>query len=247
MWFFCYISPFHQEVFRFSSEIFPPLYARRILMKKTISLGVVLSSVFLGLSLESHSTSQEITQTEALDSGQEVQGQTALFIGDSHTANFKNGWQRQLSDSVGFKLIPAAVSGKTTYFMLDMAVYKITDQIDWCFVYGGANDMYTQSISPQEAKDNIQAIARLCSRRGVRCVVLTGFDPVKCTQTQNPNYARRYSTFQQLLLEGVEGATVVDTRVITRADCWDALCHMSPSGHAKIAERVIQVLKLKKI
>lgn len=180
-----------------------------------------------------------------IDSLLNVKGKTALFIGDSHTANFKNGWQRRLSDSVGFVCKNAAVSGKTTYFMLDMAVYKLSDNIDWCFVYGGANDMYTHTISPQEAVDNIKAIARICQKRGIRCVILTGFDPIKCTRTSNPDYAKRYSQFQSLLLtQSIWGATVIDTRVVERADCWDALCHMSPSGHAKIASKVQTTLQL---
>ena len=106
--------------------------------------------------------------------------------------------------------------------------------------------MYTQSITPNEAVDNIRAIARMCQKRAIRCVVLTGFDPVKCTRTDNPYYAKKYAAFQEILLtQGVEGATVVDTRVVALKDCWDPLCHMAPSGHAKIARKVIQDLRLK--
>ncbi len=214
-------------------------------MKKSMTLVGMALLCSLMLSLHPSSESIPLIPEPPQDSLQDVKGQIALFIGDSHTANFKNGWQRQLSDSVGFKYRNAAVSGKTTYFMLNMAVYKITDEIDWCFIYGGANDMYTHSISPQEAVDNIQAIARLCSKRGIKCVILTGFDPIKCTRTDNPYYAKRYASFQQILLRGIEGATVVDTRVVERSDCWDALCHMSPSGHTKIARRLIEELGLK--
>lgn len=177
-----------------------------------------------------------------------VKGKLALFIGDSHTANFARGWQRQLSDSVGFIMKNASVSGKTTYWMLEAALYKITDGIDYCFVYGGANDMYTTSITPQEAIDNIKGIARMCNKRGIKCIILTGFDPIKCTKTANPNYANKYAIFQQLLLtQYMEGAQVVDTRVVDRRDCWDDLCHMNPEGHRKIANQVIKVCNFKKL
>ena len=51
--------------------------------------------------------------------------------------------------------------------------------------------------------------------------------------------------FQKLLLTTIKDATVIDTRVITKSDCWDKLCHMSPSGHKKIAEKVIFVMNFK--
>lgn len=215
-------------------------------MKKFVTLTVTCLAMMIAMSLQTPDVAQQIPEPPHGDTLLNVKGKTALFIGDSHTANFKQGWQRRLSDSVGFICKNAAVSGKTTYFMLDMAVYKLSDNIDWCFIYGGANDMYTQSITPKEAVDNIRSIARMCQKRAIRCVVITGFDPVKCTRTNNPNYAQKYSTFQQILLtQGVEGATVVDTRVVDLKDCWDPLCHMAPSGHAKIARRVISALKLK--
>lgn len=215
-------------------------------MKKFVTLAATCLVMMIAMSLQTPDVVQQIPQPTPEDTFLSVRGKTALFIGDSHTANFKNGWQRRLSDSVGFKLINSAVSGKTTYFMLDMAVYKLSDNVDWCFIYGGANDMYTQSITPNEAVDNIRAIARMCQKRAIRCVVLTGFDPVKCTRTDNPYYAKKYAAFQEILLtQGVEGATVVDTRVVALKDCWDPLCHMAPSGHAKIARKVIQDLRLK--
>ena len=215
-------------------------------MKKIISIGITALIMCVVMSNQTQTRNQNHSAPEPqADSLLNVRGKTALFIGDSHTANFKQGWQKRLSDSVGFICKNAAVSGKTTYFMLDIAVYKLSDNIDWCFVYGGANDMYTNHITPQEAVDNIKAIARMCQRRGIRCVVLTGFDPIKCTRTSNPNYAKRYSHFQSLLLtQTIGGATVIDTRVVERSDCWDALCHMSPSGHAKIATQVQTSLRL---
>jgi hypothetical protein len=177
-----------------------------------------------------------------------VKDKTALYIGDSHTANHANGWQKQLSDTVGFKMINASVGGKTTYWMLEQAVYKINDKIDYCFVYGGANDMYSSGIKPQSSVDNIKGIASICRDRGVKCIVLTGFDAKTCTRSNNVNYPSRYAEFQRLLMrQDINGAVVVDTRVVDRRDCWDYLCHMAPSGHKKIANKIIKDLKFKKI
>lgn len=178
-----------------------------------------------------------------------VKGLNALFIGDSHTSNYSKGWQKVLSDSVGFKMDNASVGGKTTYWMLEIALYKINDKVDYVFVYGGANDMYSNHITPQAAVDNIKGIARMATKRGAKCIVLTGFDPYKCTRTKNKAYPSRYAKFQQLLLtQDMDGAKVVDVRgVVNRLDCWDNLCHMNPNGHRKIGEFVISACGFKKI
>lgn len=177
-----------------------------------------------------------------------VKGQKALFIGDSHTANHQSGWQTQLSKAVGFNMVNTAVGGKTTYWMLEMAVYKLNNSYNYCFIYGGANDMYSSHITIDEAIANIKGIARMCNRLGVKCVILTGFDPIKCTKTPNPNYGGKYYKFQEKLMnEYMEGAQVIDTRVVAKSDCWEGLCHMAPSGHKKIAEKVIKDLAFQKI
>ena len=177
-----------------------------------------------------------------------VKNKTALFIGDSHTANHGFGWQKILSQQVGFKYNNVSVGGKTTSWMLNIAVYKLNKDIDYCFIYGGANDMYSSNIKPIDAVENIRAIARITKRHNIKCIVLTGFDAGKCTRTRNKNYAGRYAEFQRILLqEGVVGATVVDTRVISRVDCGDGLCHMNQSGHKKIAEKIMKDLHFQKI
>ena len=177
-----------------------------------------------------------------------VQNKHALFIGDSHTSNRANGWQTQLCKLTGLQQVNPSESGRTTYWMLNMAVYKLNDKFNYCFVYGGANDMYSSSIKPQHAVDNIKGIARICDKLNVKCVVLTGFNPDLCSENPNKNYPSKYKEFQRLLLsEYMEGAIVVDTRVVSKKDCWDDLCHMAPSGHKKIAEKIIKDLNFQKI
>lgn len=218
-----------------------------ILSVASLCIGYVVAMNSTTTEVVNDPDSTVIDTTIIRDTTVNVAGKTALFIGDSHTANHTNGWQIQVSKAVGFKMINASVGGKTTYWMINQAVYQVNDNIDYCFVYGGANDMYSH-ISPQAAVENIKGIARICREHNTKCIVLTGFDPVKCTKTSNPNYAKKYAMFQRLLLtEDMDGAIIVDTRVVERTDCWDGLCHMSPSGHAKVAKKVIEDLKFKKV
>ena len=213
-----------------------------ILTVLSLGLGWVVVSATTPTPIQSQTDSTVVDTPVIIN----VKGQTALFIGDSHTANHKNGWQTQLSNKVGFNMINVSVLGKTTYWMLEQAHLKLNNKIDYCFVYGGANDMYTSSITPKEAVDNIKGIAKMCNGLGVKCVVLTGFDPVTCTRTPNKGYGYKYATFQRLLLtEPMEFAQVIDTRVVARTDCWDGLCHMNPTGHKKIADKVIKDLNLR--
>jgi lysophospholipase L1-like esterase len=213
-----------------------------ILTVLSLGLGWVVVSATTPTPIQSQTDSTVVDTPVIIN----VKGKTALFIGDSHTANHNNGWQKVLSNKVGFNMINVSVLGKTTYWMLEQAHLKLNNKIDYCFVYGGANDMYTSSITPKEAVDNIKGIAKMCNRLGVKCVVITGFDPVTCTRTPNKGYGYKYATFQRLLLtEHMEFAQVIDTRVVARTDCWDGLCHMNPTGHKKIANKVIKDLNLR--
>lgn len=208
---------------------------------------VVISTVSTSKTEAKSNYTKYVDTVIKVDTLVNVKDKTVLIIGDSHSANNTSGWQKVLCDKTGMKMINASVGGKTTYWMLDMALYKINDKIDYCFVYGGANDMYSSGIKPVHALRNIQGIVRMCNGRGVKCFVLTGFDPVKCTRTNNPNYPGRYTKLQQMMLDSIKDATVIDTRVVNIKDCWDNLCHMAPSGHKKIAEKIIQDTKFRVI
>jgi hypothetical protein len=50
-----------------------------------------------------------------------------------------------------------------------------------------------------------------------------------------------------MLLDSIHGAKVIKTHCISRTDCGDFLCHMTASGHRKMAAKVIAELKLKKV
>ena len=221
--------------------------------KREITYFIVSFCIFLGVIffmsniqgrtiIVKDDTTIRVVPRLGFDTAISVNGKTALFIGDSHTSNHNNGWQTIVCNKTGMKMKNVSVSGKTTYWMLEMGVYTIKPNINYCFIYGGANDMYTSSITPEEAVNNIQGIIGMCIGHGVRPVVLTGFDP-RNTNTPNKNYIPKYIKFQNLLLTTIKDATVIDTRVVFKSDCWDGLCHMAPSGHKKIAEKVISDMK----
>jgi hypothetical protein len=175
----------------------------------------------------------------------DVKGKYVLFIGDSHTSNH-GGWQTILSNKTKMRMNNISVGGKTTGWMLERAKESIHENLDYCFIYGGANDMFNSKITIESAVKNIQKIVNICNSKGVKPVVITGFDPLICINTpENPNYKFKYSKFQNELIKKIVGGRVINTRVITKSDCWDGLCHMAPSGHKKIGNCVIKEMKFK--
>jgi lysophospholipase L1-like esterase len=178
-----------------------------------------------------------------------VRGKKALFIGDSHTAA-DYGWQYQVCKKTGMVMQNTAVGGKQTAWMLEVAKISLSSNYDYCFIYGGANDM-AGNREPMKSVRNIQRIVKLCKTYNVKAVVITGFDPMTCVDINGRDvykgYPQRYAKFQQLLLDSIVDAQVVKTHCISRTDCGDFLCHMTASGHKKMAEAVIKGLALKKI
>jgi len=188
------------------------------------------------------STVVDITKPQ--DTIHSVKGKKALFIGDSHTA-FDFGWQHQVATKTGMSYLNTAVGGKQTTWMLETAKQNINSGFDYCFIYGGANDM-AGNRAPIKAVKNIQRIVDLCKIHNVKAVVITGFDPLTCVKVGNRKayreYPQRYARFQQLLIDSIHGAEVIKTHCISRTDCGDFLCHMTASGHKKMAAKIISDL-----
>jgi hypothetical protein len=185
-------------------------------------------------------------KTVVVDTVNDIRGKRALFIGDSHTANHGYGWQVQLCQATGLIQNNISVGGKTTSWMLQQAQMYVTSNYDYCFIYGGANDMYNSRISAAMAFNNIQYMVNICKYKGVKPIVLTGFDYSVCTRTENRMYPVKGAELQRMLLGQLQNATVVDTRVVYRSDCGDPLCHMNYSGHQKMAQAVIRACKFRK-
>jgi hypothetical protein len=132
---------------------------------------ILLTFLSSGLSKKESIVYDTIKQDTIVD----VNGKTSLFIGDSHTANHNWGWQILLCDKTGMKMNNTAVGGKITSWMVGIAKESVHSGIDYCFIWGGANDMYG-SVKAIKAVKNIQQIVDICNSKGVKPIVLTGFD-----------------------------------------------------------------------
>jgi len=132
--------------------------------------------------------------------------------------------------------------------MIEVAKLHINSGYDYCFIYGGANDM-AGNRAPIKSVRNIQKIINMCLEKQVEPIVLTGFDPVTCVAVGNREaykmYPSRYAKFQQLLVDSITGAKVIKTHCISRTDCGDFLCHMTASGHRKMADFIILACRFK--
>ena len=185
---------------------------------------------------------------QGLDTVVSVRGKKALFIGDSHTANHDWGWQVIVCKKTGLILNNTAVIGKHLPWMVNVANMGVTKNFDYCFIYGGANDIHGNR-NPYLVVKDVQKIVNICNSKGVTPIVLTGFNAEECVRPIKGQefYPKAYSRYQRILMDSIKNATVIDTRVVVRTDCGDWTCHMQPSGHKKVAETVIKKMKFKTI
>ena len=228
----------------------------KLALSLSFSLGIL--AVFLLSSREKKvsknliSESDTVAQVRSEDTAINVKGKKILYIGDSHTV-YANGWQDRLCRRTGTTSVNTAVGGKTTTWMKGVALKNITSDFDYCFIWGGANDM-AGTIKPHLAVKNVQYMVDLCRSKGVTPIVLTGFDPKECIDVSGKGqiwqpYPQKYVIFQQMLQDSIVGAKVIKSHFISRADrdCGDFICHMSASGHRKMADSIIAVMKFKTI
>jgi hypothetical protein len=221
------------------------------------SLGV-LTTIFLISSREKEipkvsSPKPDTTiQVKSEDTSVSVKGKSVLFIGDSHTS-YSHGWQDRLCRRTGMTYTNTAAGGKTTTWMKGVALNSVHSGFDYCFIWGGANDM-AGTIKPALAVKNVQFIVDLCRAKGVKAIVLTGFNPKTCIDVTGrgrawQKYPGRYVEFQRMLQDSIVGAKVIKSHFIsgTDQDCGDFLCHMAASGHRKMSDSIIRVMKFKTI
>lgn len=223
-------------------------------MKRNIitSVAVVLMATFISLTWMSlrypvvvpkgSKTSLDTVKTRPVC----VSGKRVLFIGDSHTANPK-GWQDRLCKKTGMTYKNVSVGGKSTPWMVQQAVTHVNSTYNFCFIYGGANDVCGK-VPPQKVLKNVKRMIALCKEKGVTPIVIAGFEPEKCvskTSACGPGYPQRYTTYQKMLQDSLTVPVIKFTNV-SKTDCWDEICHMAPSGHEKASEDVIKALNLTK-
>ncbi len=178
-----------------------------------------------------------------------VLNKKSLLIGDSHSA-FSRGWQTFVSEWTGMEIENTAVEGKATSWMKRKLIQNIDSTYEYCFIFGGGNDA-SMSVTPETIFKNIEQMVDICNEFGVQPVVILGTSPEKVIASNSSKwreYSRIKAHYQELLMNGLEGAYVIDTRdLIEKSDCADFLCHMEISGHKKLADKVIEDMNFYRI
>jgi hypothetical protein len=214
------------------------------------SLTILFTSLMLISSQSSKSVKEKKDEIKTsslnVDTVVDVNGKKALFIGDSHTANHDFGWQVILCQKTGMKMTNTAVIGRHLPWMVSVARQTISPYYDYCFIYGGANDIHGNR-NPHSVVKDVQKIVEMCTMNGVEAIVLTGFNAEECVRPIKGQefYPKAYTRYQKILMDSIVDATVVDTRVVVRTDCGDWTCHMQPTGHRKVANAVIKQMNFK--
>jgi hypothetical protein len=217
----------------------------------TIWLFITYSIIFVKIPVKQSPVILKDSISQPKDTLINCQGKKVLFIGDSHTT-YDKGWQDQLCKKTGMVGTNTAIGGKRTDWMLTQLLKNIDSSYNYCFIWGGAND--AASCTPlQEITDNIQKMVNVCNGYGVTPIILTGFDPELCINVSKQdlsgwgNYISKYTELQHMISIQVKKCTVVKNHFISRkdGDCDDFICHMSASGHRKMANGIINNLKFK--
>ena len=222
----------------------------KIISVVVVTLTILFASLMLisSQSLKSVKVKKDVVKSPSLnvDTVVDVNGKHVLFIGDSHTANHDFGWQVILCQKTGMKMNNTAVVGKHLPWMVSVARQTISPYYDYCFIYGGANDIHGNR-NPYSVVKDVQKIVEMCTMNGVEAIVLTGFNAEECVRPLKGQefYPKAYTRYQKILMDSIVDATVVDTRVVVRTDCGDWTCHMHPTGHRKVANSVIKQMNFK--
>lgn len=174
-----------------------------------------------------------------------------LFIGDSLTC-LSGGWQDVVSKHYGYQSVNKSSGGKRTDWMRITLNehFRRDSMFTYVFIYGGCNDAFSY-VNLQGAVNNIQMMVDSCNRRGIKPIVVVGYDPNKVMiktvyGDEITNRARtRYNEFQNLLIHpqtGIKNCIIIpkDTSV-TFKDAGDGV-HVSSYGQKKFANWVIKNL-----
>ena len=170
---------------------------------------------------------------------------TALFIGDSHTALYGNGWQYTLAKTYGFKVINLSQVGKTTGWMFTTLKNYLDKNPapDMLFIYGGANDIYGKA-NAKTVFNNIQAMVDIGIDKGIKprnIFVITGYRTSKVTKGSKyaeGGFPERMDTVKETMNTQVKRATVVPIwEGGNSADTVDGI-HLNSAAQARFAQHI---------
>lgn len=106
-----------------------------------------------------------------------------LFVGDSITATTWKGKPTNTYPTLIQKARPdlqidvIAIGGKTTKWMLDTLPSKLNNKYDRIYVYGGANDAFSEYVKLDTAVSNMQKMIDLINQSGAEAWVVIGIEP----------------------------------------------------------------------
>lgn len=141
-------------------------------------------------------------------------GKRVAVIGDSHSAGKGWGWQDTLSWKYGYELTNLSVAGKSTPWMVETLkkFYKDGKTADIVFIYGGANDSFSQ-VKQSDTIKNIQAMVDEVRANGGKAIVISGFNYDKAVKPNvGDNYDAgidKYMKLQDALPTEIKNAVVV--------------------------------------
>jgi lysophospholipase L1-like esterase len=174
--------------------------------------------------------------------------QRILFIGDSLTC-YRYGWQHQVAVAKGHTYLNLAYSGKT----LDWMKYTLDKQLKkdaiWstALIYGGCNDAFCL-VSLEKSLQYTQMMVDSCNSRGIRPVVVIGFDAEKVMKKTiysdeiTIRSRNRYALLQKMMKEKLKNCKIIPVDPnFTYEDTWDGV-HFRGTGHRKIADWVLKHL-----
>jgi lysophospholipase L1-like esterase len=137
-----------------------------------------------------------------------IKGQTALIVGDSHSAGFGWGWQDVLAKNYGFKVINIAKSGYTIPQMFNkMKDFYKSNSVPIVFIYGGANDIFNGK-NQVEALSEMQQMVNFAVSKGSKVVLIAGFESAVISKGKDKKFIANYDLFKQRL-SSIDNVTFV--------------------------------------
>jgi lysophospholipase L1-like esterase len=137
-----------------------------------------------------------------------IKGQTALIVGDSHSAGYGWGWQNVLAKNYNFKIINIAKSGYTIPQMFrDMQNFYKSNSVPLVFIYGGANDIFNGK-NVEEALSEMQEMVDFAVSKGSKVILIAGFDSAVISKGKSAKFIANYNLFKQRLAN-IKNATFV--------------------------------------
>lgn len=186
------------------------------------------------------------------------QNNNILFIGDSITdiddaKGRPTGTYPLLlrTDKPNLSIDVNALGGKTTSWMLlNLPPYLRNKKYSKVFVYGGVNDAFNTSVTPEKTIANIQKMVDLAKENGAKAYVVLGYEPngfmdyrkMATTRyvTKKEGYIpliARYKNLQQLMSTKIIGATIIPKITLGSQYTIDGV-HPTGAGQRIIADTI---------